>query len=1170
MEGCTPGASIEVGLNIESHGQHRFQITFDILQSRSLAIPQSIATSELKLNVFTTESIRYSHGTLSIGRVNDISTRYLVLYNLPSGSDNTQKRLTMERSLLDLRNKVQYASEPTLKELIDFIEKLKGKRMILYATERSIFAKHVTSCLASWNVDISHIPTSTIATIMTTHSSSSSITTSNLSPSLTAMSTGSTTTSISSATSSLPGAPPSMKTPTPATEEEHIHSIPPTFLLIDDDINTLDKLLQDYRNQHLQQQQQQQHQQQHQQHMSSTASITPSSSISLTSIQQELASNTSSSSSSTRKSRRQQKTMAIIYFSYLKDYRRVREVIMQTVSIGIQPPRVIIIPKPAGPRRFLTALHMGWYDSIIDPQFSPMATSPLNCPPHQHYAAAQAMTSPASFLYSTGSTALTPPTPNESIKRSSSPGGSTVSRHEESHLNYFSPRPSATTNATATTSSDANNNGILSIPSFGGSSGTATTRSPPHHLSTTTTTAASITTTTTTNSLTSSSPPIGLTGSTSSSSSSSSSPSLPALVSSANANSRRRVRSKSSTFHPPNRRMVDLGFSSSPLAIDSKLQQESHYYQHHHPNGFIPLNSMDLATTTTTAKQHTSLPLDNNNNNTSHSQAHLGIGIDIPIHDQQIDSFTLESNAHDNNNNIDINDMTSPLRISIHTSMNDQQQQQQQPSTTTTTTTTSSSLLIQHNDNENYHYNQQQLQERHHDLTLPSSMAGPLISKDMTPSHSDHNNNNNNNNNINNINNNNEIHDTNELSNNNASTNQVTSPKQPNLKFKISNRKKKDKNKHTPWWSPPINVLIVEDNMINQAILSTWMKKHKIKYEVASDGKQAVEKWKKGGFHLILMDIQLPVMSGIDATKTIREIEKNKRIGVLPSKWDHIDNGIPKQGEVHTNDNTTTANNVTQENKDHNDTTTTTTITTTTATTINTTNSTSSSNNNEIAEESLLAAAATTAAFQSPVIIVALTASSHESDRQAALSAGCNDFLTKPVSLEWLEKKIMEWGCMQALIDVEGWRQWKRITQHSPSSSITQRTSTATTSTNLLSAATSSSLSTVPPPPSPTNTITKTTTPSNNAVNEISYHSNNDNNDNNNQPTSLSHTHHHRNQHHHHKRKEELESMSSTLMNNNNDNNSNHGHGIILQGASTLMNKRVSMKTRMVLRGVES
>ncbi|KAJ2610824.1 response regulator [Coemansia sp. RSA 1365] len=62
---------------------------------------------------------------------------------------------------------------------------------------------------------------------------------------------------------------------------------------------------------------------------------------------------------------------------------------------------------------------------------------------------------------------------------------------------------------------------------------------------------------------------------------------------------------------------------------------------------------------------------------------------------------------------------------------------------------------------------------------------------------------------------------------------------------------------------------------------------------------------------------------------------------------------------------------------------------------------------------------------KSPVIIVALTASSLESDRRAALSAGCNDFLTKPVSLIWLKLKIIEWGCMQALIDHDGWRKWR-------------------------------------------------------------------------------------------------------------------------------------------------
>lgn len=35
----------------------------------------------------------------------------------------------------------------------------------------------------------------------------------------------------------------------------------------------------------------------------------------------------------------------------------------------------------------------------------------------------------------------------------------------------------------------------------------------------------------------------------------------------------------------------------------------------------------------------------------------------------------------------------------------------------------------------------------------------------------------------------------------------------------------------------------------------------------------------------------------------------------------------------------------------------------------------------------------------------------------------------KPVNFVWLERKVMEWGCMQALIDFDGWRKWKDYSQ---------------------------------------------------------------------------------------------------------------------------------------------
>lgn len=69
------------------------------------------------------------------------------------------------------------------------------------------------------------------------------------------------------------------------------------------------------------------------------------------------------------------------------------------------------------------------------------------------------------------------------------------------------------------------------------------------------------------------------------------------------------------------------------------------------------------------------------------------------------------------------------------------------------------------------------------------------------------------------------------------------------------------------------NILLVEDNLINQKIVILSIKGMVKNIDVASNGKEALEKFGTSKYDIILMDIQMPVMDGIIATKKIREIE---------------------------------------------------------------------------------------------------------------------------------------------------------------------------------------------------------------------------------------------------------------------------------------------------------
>ena len=243
------------------------------------------------------------------------------------------------------------SEEPTLEDLAQFVGSLKGKKVFLYADAAGIFAQHLTSYLTSWGLDVRH------ASSDPDSSDSANI------PSVEHPPVASEARGGSSILQTLdeqdldlpPSAPQTPKAPNQA----------PSFILIDDDISVLRERLQKLRVDLP-------HSFQFpRKRPNLAANHRPRSSP------QVLRSIGHSSVPSSPKN-----AAVIVHFTSLANFKLVKGILHSALGPNLSTishmPEVIVIPKPAGPRRVLTALHTAAVKPVVDPFFSPIATSPIS------------------------------------------------------------------------------------------------------------------------------------------------------------------------------------------------------------------------------------------------------------------------------------------------------------------------------------------------------------------------------------------------------------------------------------------------------------------------------------------------------------------------------------------------------------------------------------------------------------------------------------------------------------------------------------------------------------------------------------------------------------------------------------------------------------------------